>query len=506
MSRLPIPGGDVGNWGKILNDFLRQSHHNDGSISKVDGNFAKLQLRRATSAQWAASNPTLAAAEFGIETDTKRRKIGTDLSRWADLPYDLTQDLADEIYASQLLVDEKFTNAAIRGNHTGTQEASTIRNFDSAVDARIISARVQAFPSTMATPPVITVGDPNAPHSISPGRTELVFPNLQNQEINQLFTVKGAPSRPPYNAGNWFTTINTIQTGRLPARLEFMHDGTSLEVQMRGGGSTSAYRFIVDGEFVSPDFSPNLPGDLASYWVRIDFGGRNVRHIVIEFDCQSQFGAIRHEATGGIYRVPDRASHRVIAMGDSWTQGANSMGNKYRDGFAYQAGHLLGWSDIWASGIGGTGYLRSAGYATYGERIQDDCLRWNPDIVIVSGGTNDRNEPDAVSRIQDAARDLFENIKSAPNNPKLIVIRPFFGPAVSSSILAIDAGVAAAAEGVADVILDPLGEQWLTGTGSVGAPQGDGNRDVYIVDGHPTRVGYRYIGSRIAACLTGITF
>ena len=32
MSRLPTPGGDTGNWGQILNDYLSQAHASDGSL------------------------------------------------------------------------------------------------------------------------------------------------------------------------------------------------------------------------------------------------------------------------------------------------------------------------------------------------------------------------------------------------------------------------------------------------------------------------------------------
>lgn len=32
MARLPIPGGDTGNWGQILNDFLSQTHDSDGTL------------------------------------------------------------------------------------------------------------------------------------------------------------------------------------------------------------------------------------------------------------------------------------------------------------------------------------------------------------------------------------------------------------------------------------------------------------------------------------------
>lgn len=32
MSRLPVPGGDSGTWGDILNDFLNVSHNSDGTL------------------------------------------------------------------------------------------------------------------------------------------------------------------------------------------------------------------------------------------------------------------------------------------------------------------------------------------------------------------------------------------------------------------------------------------------------------------------------------------
>lgn len=32
MARLPIPGGDQGNWGQILNDYLSTTHKSDGTL------------------------------------------------------------------------------------------------------------------------------------------------------------------------------------------------------------------------------------------------------------------------------------------------------------------------------------------------------------------------------------------------------------------------------------------------------------------------------------------
>lgn len=35
MARLPQPGGDAGNWGEILNEYLSQVHNTDGTLSRL---------------------------------------------------------------------------------------------------------------------------------------------------------------------------------------------------------------------------------------------------------------------------------------------------------------------------------------------------------------------------------------------------------------------------------------------------------------------------------------
>lgn len=49
MARLPIPGGDTGNWGKILNDFLSQAHDADGALK--DTSIAEVKLDAAVQAK-----------------------------------------------------------------------------------------------------------------------------------------------------------------------------------------------------------------------------------------------------------------------------------------------------------------------------------------------------------------------------------------------------------------------------------------------------------------------
>ena len=48
---------------------------------------ARMQQRRDTAANWTSTNPTLAAGEIGIETDTYKFKVGNGSTAWTSLPY-----------------------------------------------------------------------------------------------------------------------------------------------------------------------------------------------------------------------------------------------------------------------------------------------------------------------------------------------------------------------------------------------------------------------------------
>ena len=56
----------------------------------------QIQLRRDTAADWTSNNPTLAAGEFGWESDSNRFKIGTGSTAWTSLSYaDTLKTLGD---------------------------------------------------------------------------------------------------------------------------------------------------------------------------------------------------------------------------------------------------------------------------------------------------------------------------------------------------------------------------------------------------------------------------
>ena len=48
---------------------------------------SRQQQRRGKAARWAAQNPVLLEGEIGIETDTRRFKIGDGVTAWNALAY-----------------------------------------------------------------------------------------------------------------------------------------------------------------------------------------------------------------------------------------------------------------------------------------------------------------------------------------------------------------------------------------------------------------------------------
>jgi len=47
----------------------------------------RLRMRGGTAAEWTAANPVLLSRELGIETDTRRLKMGDGTTAWTSLPY-----------------------------------------------------------------------------------------------------------------------------------------------------------------------------------------------------------------------------------------------------------------------------------------------------------------------------------------------------------------------------------------------------------------------------------
>jgi lysophospholipase L1-like esterase len=184
-------------------------------------------------------------------------------------------------------------------------------------------------------------------------------------------------------------------------------------------------------------------------------------------------------------------------LGDSYTAGGQESPPSRT--YASDTARLLGWQVI-VGGRGGTGFATPGGarepFPTWFVRQ----LSWRPapDMLIVSGGHNDRNRLPAHVGI--AARDLLARVKARWPGTHLVLMGPMWGTgAPEASVLAIRDVLEGAAHEVGIPFIDPLREQWVTGD----RRDGTGNAAYYIMRDrvHPTPEGHRYIAARLAADL-----
>ena len=73
----------------------------------------KIQLRRGTAAQWTTANPILADGEMGVESDTRKVKIGNGSTAWNSLPYNLLGDIADNAVTTAKILNGAVTESKI---------------------------------------------------------------------------------------------------------------------------------------------------------------------------------------------------------------------------------------------------------------------------------------------------------------------------------------------------------------------------------------------------------
>ena len=109
-------------------------------------------LRRGTAAEWTASNPILLEGEVGIETDTKKLKVGDGLTAWSSLPYiTLTPAAAASLYAP--IASPTFTGTV--SLDTGVSlvfEGATANSFETTVQVADPTAdRTLTFPDSTGT-------------------------------------------------------------------------------------------------------------------------------------------------------------------------------------------------------------------------------------------------------------------------------------------------------------------------------------------------------------------
>lgn len=125
----------------------------------------RIQWRRGTAAQWATANPILASGEAGLETDTRKFKLGDGVTAWAALAY-----------SQGGTIDNTAVNTAIAADAPASRTAlglgSAALADDSDFDAAGAAASAQSAAESASTPIAHATNTSN-PHSVTASQVGL---------------------------------------------------------------------------------------------------------------------------------------------------------------------------------------------------------------------------------------------------------------------------------------------------------------------------------------------
>ena len=260
-------------------------------------------------------------------------------------------------------------------------------------------------PRQMADPPAIAITNtPTLPRRwpIGTGLSSwpvTAVPMGGNYTISRgIPAADGGPTL-AYAAGDTVTQNREGVRAPSSTQISFYHEGERLELHFQI--MLDNFLLKIDGEYVSID--PLTASGTNPHFL-IEFGSRRLRRIdIVTF--KSPFIQARTQPGDALYAAPVRGP-RMIVVGDSFTTSdPDSWVNWFADG--------MGWDDVWASGVGGSGYCSDAlgNRLTFIERVQADVIDHRPDIVFIHGSVNDLGFTPA--EVREAARTYVSTVRRA---------------------------------------------------------------------------------------------
>lgn len=255
-----------------------------------------------------------------------------------------------------------------------------------------------------------------------------VTPTSQNaygsNPANTSFTYAGYEPSIGVNetTGKNVTSTTTPTYVGQTTTISFEHFGSSFEIVQSG---YSGHMLIkVNDEYTT--LTPISVGASTSYY-HVDFASIALRRI----DIIGSYTALRAVNIGynDTISAASIRGPRVIFLGDSFTSAAGATGVE-TEGYVRVFADLMGWDDVWASGVGGTGYLaKGASQYTFRERVAHDVIAYNPNIVWVTGSINDFAK--TSSDIYTEAVALYSQLRTSLPNA-MIIASPLASGGVST--------------------------------------------------------------------------
>lgn len=246
---------------------------------------------------------------------------------------------------------------------------------------KIMSAAPAMTISNSATlPRSWPIGSANASYAVP------AFVNGGTFSISRTLPKADPVSTQAFNAELTITQDSAGTQAGGTAQISFYHEGESLELGFHS--DVDGFLVRIDGEY--PALEPiRMAGSFP--FALFEFGERRRRRIDL-FVYKTPFIEARTGPNDSLWAAPIRGP-RTICVGDSFSQPAV---NSWIHWFA----EAMGWDDVWASGVGGTGFVKTVDGTkqNFRQRVQADVIAFRPQLVFVHGSVNDLGEDIAALR------------------------------------------------------------------------------------------------------------
>lgn len=369
------------------------------------------------------------------------------------------------------------------------------------IDTRNLLIPGAPFPrKTAITPPTITVH--SAPNTLNPNQSFSAASLLTNGMATFCragnFITVGSGKSPTYRTPR-------AGAGREPFSLMHGFDGIRVAYILTSAPG-AAWRLMVDDEYVSDINSTAGVGGGATSIIDVSFTDARPRRIRLDL-TGSDLQSVIVGPTDTMWALQPRGP-RCIVIGDSYTGGSGAAPTGYNSlsSWVWSFADIVGWDDVWQSGIGGTGWINRNASQTnnYEDRVAADVVGFAPEVVMLYGARNDYSNG-AVAIGQAAGRTVAA-IRAGLPNALIFVLgpdgsaHPVDGSADTTWKPIQDQIFSAVAATSGVITLDTCLPGIYTGTGKAGATTGSGNGDVYMQSDavHPTQAGSDYLGRRVA--------
>ncbi|MEV6791238.1 SGNH/GDSL hydrolase family protein [Streptomyces sp. NPDC051320] len=299
---------------------------------------------------------------------------------------------------------------------------------------------------------------------------------------------------------------NTYDSGQTNWALEFSTDASVFEIFFKWVNTATMYRLTVDGrKYTDLPVATGASGSGELWVLKFDFGTSKIRRI--RFDLTTFPWGGLFLPPGASAWVPPARGGRLAVFGDSLDDGSGNNTGFGIGTWVYRAGRLLGCTDVWDQGRGGTGYITPGAFVKLGDRVASDITPYDFDKIIVWAGYNDNGG--VQSDIAAAADSLYASLKTAALPGADIYVIGCWSPTASpaTSIANTDATLKASALAAHLPFISPLSGTVYDRSGTAVATPGPwitaANAAAFIgADGvHPTDAGHTYVSHRIVDAL-----